>query len=60
MNNILLILCCIFIIYFLKDIIAIIIGLCLLAVCFYYLSGYNDNILVNNVFVTSTEQEINK
>ena len=53
MNNILLILCCIFIIYFLKDIIAILIGICLICVCYYYLTG-------NNILSTSIEQEMNK
>lgn len=43
MNILLLILSCLLLIFFLKDIITLIIALCILSFCFYYLSGTDIN-----------------
>ena len=51
MDTLLLIISCIVIIFFLKDIIAILIALCLLCLCLYYLSNYNDYTYIQNIFV---------
>jgi len=53
MDTILLILSCIVIIFFLKDIIAILIALCILSLCIYYLSYYTDNTYIQNIFVNT-------
>lgn len=52
MNIILSIICCIVLIFFLKDIVSLIIALCIIALCFYYLTG-NDYTYIQNIFVSS-------
>jgi len=53
MNTILLIISCFILIFFLKDIVAILIALCIFAICFYYLVNYTDNTFIQNIFVSS-------
>jgi len=53
MNTILLIISCFILLFFLKDIVAILIAFCILAFCLYYLTTYTDNTYIQNIFVSS-------
>lgn len=52
MNLLLSIVCCLILIFFLKDIVSLIIALCILAFCFYYLTD-SDYTYIQNIFVSS-------
>lgn len=52
MNIILSIISCIILIFILKDIVSLIIALCIISLCFFYLTG-NDYTYIQNIFVSS-------
>ncbi len=56
MDSCLLIISCLILIFFLKDIVAIIIVLCLLTLAVYYLTEYTDNTYIQNIFITPKSQ----
>lgn len=58
MDTLLLIISCLILIFFLKDIISFIIALCILVLCFYYLSG-GDYTQIQNIFVSSENENMN-
>lgn len=53
MYTILLIISCIILIFFLKDVVAILVALCILSLCLYYISYYTDNTYIQNIFVNT-------
>jgi hypothetical protein len=55
MYRVILLILCVVLFFFLKDIISIIISLCILSFCFYYLST-NDYTYIQNIFVSSESE----
>lgn len=56
MNTILSIILALILIVFLKDIVTLVIALCILTFCFYYITG-DDYSYIQNIFVSTEEQK---